>query len=746
MSDIASLVLKIDSTQVESGAKSLDKLSQSGQGASSSSDRLATAARKVAEAITQQTQSVDKSTDAIKKNSEAADTNAERIVTMVKSIGAIVTTAIAAAGALYKIAHASIEAADKMNNLQLRTGLTFKELAAFDLLAKTSGTTVEAVAHGFMFLGKEISTHGDKLKILGVTSKDSFTAMGQLADLIKNIKDPMLAASVATAVLSRSGEQLIPMLKGGSAAMHEALGDTAKYGELLGQLAPKAVAYNESVAKLAIHSKETGINIAIHVLPVLNAIVKVMADISAGGAKAKDAFNWMSEKSPLMAGLVRMHYWLEKIVALNSKLGVRQEGPVKPIRGSETDRAAKAEEELALGEKNELVILSQRAAEAFLAKKNSADKYASTLHSLEARVKSYAAQLREQVDVEHKLTETEKLALVVKEKLTSADQKRFAPILAQMRLDEEVIKQRTEQEKLDKKRAAGLLEITAIEERLALTNKTKLEELQDELKFYGEDSRSRQRRITLLHMETEAEQAAIRIRKEGKDSKQEDGGEAAAQALIEAAKKTREAWAQTYDAITEKHRSWEAGVVRALKKYMDESQNAGDIAEKAVTSGLKTMEDMLVEFTTKGKINFRSLGDSFVAEINRMIIKQLALNALQKMGGPGGILGSVMGFFGGSAGATPAEETAAMSAWAAVPAYADGTDFVPRDGYAFLHRGESVKTAKETATAANDRKIDQRPIQVSNHFTLSAPADLRTQQQIAASAGLGVRRALARNT
>ena len=39
-----------------------------------------------------------------------------------------------------------------------------------------------------------------------------------------------------------------------------------------------------------------------------------------------------------------------------------------------------------------------------------------------------------------------------------------------------------------------------------------------------------------------------------------------------------------------------------------------------------------------------------------------------------------------------------------------------------------------------------RPVSVVNHFTLTAPADRRTQAQVAAAAGGGVQRAIARHT
>ncbi len=112
-------------------------------------------------------------------------------------------------------------------------------------------------------------------------------------------------------------------------------------------------------------------------------------------------------------------------------------------------------------------------------------------------------------------------------------------------------------------------------------------------------------------------------------------------------------------------------------------------------------------------------------------------------GGGGGLLGSLFGMFGGSggSGASPVVDSGSVNLFAdaAVASFDVGTDYVPHDMLAMIHEGEKI-----TPAAYNKPGKDGGAMTVHNHFTVSGSVDSRSQSQIAAAAGMGVQRAVAR--
>lgn len=100
--------------------------------------------------------------------------------------------------------------------------------------------------------------------------------------------------------------------------------------------------------------------------------------------------------------------------------------------------------------------------------------------------------------------------------------------------------------------------------------------------------------------------------------------------------------------------NWTNGASEALQNYIDESKNVYKQTEEFFTNSLKGVEDALVNFITTGKGGFKSLADSIVAEITRIIVKQQMAAAIG--GGDGGsgwltgIAGSLIGAAFGTAG------------------------------------------------------------------------------------------------
>ena len=75
-------------------------------------------------------------------------------------------------------------------------------------------------------------------------------------------------------------------------------------------------------------------------------------------------------------------------------------------------------------------------------------------------------------------------------------------------------------------------------------------------------------------------------------------------------------------ANAEYQRSFEYGAKSALKSYIDDATNAAKRAQQVTVNAFRSMEDALTRFVMTGKLDFRSLADSIVADLVRIQIQR----------------------------------------------------------------------------------------------------------------------------
>jgi len=108
--------------------------------------------------------------------------------------------------------------------------------------------------------------------------------------------------------------------------------------------------------------------------------------------------------------------------------------------------------------------------------------------------------------------------------------------------------------------------------------------------------------------------------------------------------------AKARDEDLQNSKKWEDGIKRGLQSVIDEADDMASKAERGVTSMFKSMEDALVSFVTTGKLDFKSMADSIIADMVRMQIQSSITKPLA--GALGGFLGDIAGsIFGAPAGA-----------------------------------------------------------------------------------------------
>lgn len=102
------------------------------------------------------------------------------------------------------------------------------------------------------------------------------------------------------------------------------------------------------------------------------------------------------------------------------------------------------------------------------------------------------------------------------------------------------------------------------------------------------------------------------------------------------------------------------GAQESIRKYAAAASDSGTLIGDAMTNAFKGAEDALTNFIMTGKINFRSLATSIVADLARIQAKQMLMSISGGDGGGGGLFGTILkaglsglaGSFGGAAMST----------------------------------------------------------------------------------------------
>lgn len=133
------------------------------------------------------------------------------------------TATVVGLAAAYRSAFEEVKklasSAEEIDNLRQRTNLAADAVIAFKAGFEDSGVGAEALGVSMKFLNKAIAEGNSSLKTLGITTVDTRQALDQLADVFATLPDGPTKTRLATDVLGKSGESLIPVLNRGSAGL-----------------------------------------------------------------------------------------------------------------------------------------------------------------------------------------------------------------------------------------------------------------------------------------------------------------------------------------------------------------------------------------------------------------------------------------------------------------------------------------------------------------------------------------------
>jgi hypothetical protein len=199
------------------------------------------------------------------------------------ALGSLVPLATGAG--LAAMAKGAIDAADNMNDLSQKTGVSVESLSKFQQAANASGTSIEGVGAAMIKLNRNLATGNagaaEAMTALGISATDASgklkttdQVMLEVADKFAKMPDGANKTAAAMALFGKAGADMIPLLNGGSKAISD-LSAT-----MTTEFAQGADSLNDKLAALQGKLLQLGVNIGTALMPMLNVIADLVMNLA----------------------------------------------------------------------------------------------------------------------------------------------------------------------------------------------------------------------------------------------------------------------------------------------------------------------------------------------------------------------------------------------------------------------------------------------------------------------------------
>lgn len=664
--DIASLGLKIDSSEVKKADEALDKLAKSAGKA-------------------------DAATGDLKGTWDQYSGALNRGIGLL-SIAARALPAIAVGAALKSMAAEGIRFGDQIAKAARAAGIAAGEFSQYAAVAQSIGAEIPTLSTAFEILGRKISQSaaGNKeatraLTQLGLSAEflrrlKPGEQLEQVADALLRLQNQSDRNALGNEVLGSSFEQLAPALAEGANGLRRLREEQERLGNTLTtEQIKKLEEAQQSVRALSAAWANFGRTLAVTVAPPLTVILTKLSQVVSPQqsldslrAQLKSIENGYDEvaKAKLRA----------EIASLEGRGGTGRGGGGRGLGGA-LDPALIAEisRELDKG----TAAADRMAASAAKAMRNAslsfdlgaikrnltlaASEYANYEDLLDAERRAGLISEREYYAEKRALIEqsaaAQIAALEAESKRLKADRLAGPELLEQQRkiADNEaeiaIIREKaaTQVSVLSTQQKAALSDVARAYEDARASAERYLDVLRERYRIeiegmgQGRDARERaQGRNSLDREYTDRINDLRRDRRKASDEDQRAQIDKEIAIQEDAHQRALQDFDDYYDQLKEKQGSFYTGAMEALQNYVDESANVAAQTESAFSRAFGSMEDALTRFVMTGKLDFKSLADSIIADLIRIQMRA-ALSQLFSLIG-GAIAGAGAGKLSGTSG------------------------------------------------------------------------------------------------
>lgn len=183
-------------------------------------------------------------------------------------------------GAFTGFVRNAINAADALDEMSGRIGVSAKELSGLQLAYMQAGMGNDAMAASIAKLSQEMSQGNLGLRALGINARDASgnlraptAVLMELADKFSGLEDGAGKTALAIEIFGKSGAEMVPLLNSGSAGIAELTAMAARLGLVIeDETAAQAGQFNDTLELLGLGLQGVGARIAAQVLPTLNSL------------------------------------------------------------------------------------------------------------------------------------------------------------------------------------------------------------------------------------------------------------------------------------------------------------------------------------------------------------------------------------------------------------------------------------------------------------------------------------------
>jgi hypothetical protein len=601
--NLLSLLFRVDTSQLDAAERKLGDLGNAANktqdkvgGASGAFDRFKEVGGPVGE-VAERVESV----------SSALGGMSGPAMLAVGSVIALTTAVVAAGAAIISTSLKVADAADALNDLSNRSNIGTERLSLFDAMAKMAGSSVEELVGSAERLGVKLARQSEEsglaqnaLKELGVSAKE---ANGEQKSMLQLQEDIIIAADkmagsakaegAAVALLGTEYYKIKTAVKEAKEQKVEMYDYMARTGAIVTQqLAKDSDELNDNIDKMKLAFTGMANSVASVVIPILNRVVTVLGNISAGAADIIRRYTGGETESE------KLQTQLDDLVkrrdaALNT---------INKIRGTEFEGTAQGAKAIELA-RTELQLVNE------------------------------------------KLLATSRLKRVADEAAFAAQQAATNGAAGEGNKPGSVKPVKSGQDPMDELSKRALFNLKVQDEAEAEAEKRTLREMERERKLTAaiNDEMSK-RGLFDLKRQDEAEAAA---------DKQAEAYARSAQALRDMLNPMNELQRQIEainanpllgdlekeDAVAAVSERWVAGMEK-MKEKMVEMNEAGRLV-------FGSIENYIVSAVTSGDFSFKALAKSFIEQLFRMFVQAQIIGPMIRA-----LTGTTIGGFLGLTGGT----------------------------------------------------------------------------------------------